>query len=110
MCAATQKAGHMTASDQSLPKRHFSLAKREPSTHERQALTWTLILAELDIGRTAPARAAPEADGASRSHLSRSALSQAGMAADLGALVERLPAKQACKIMVQRLALTHERG
>ncbi len=44
MCAATQKGGHMSTPDQSLPKRHFSLAPREPSTHERQAFT----LASLD--------------------------------------------------------------
>jgi hypothetical protein len=46
MRAATQKAGHMTAPDQSLQKRHFSLARREPSTHERQALTWASPLSE----------------------------------------------------------------
>jgi hypothetical protein len=52
MRAATQKAGHMTAPDQSLPKRHFSLAKREPSTHERQALTWPDYLQEIALAAT----------------------------------------------------------
>ena len=41
MCAATQKAGHMSAPDQSLLKRHFSLATREPSTHEQMCLPGT---------------------------------------------------------------------
>jgi hypothetical protein len=37
--AVGQDGGHNTAPDKSLQKHLFSLARREPSAHERQALT-----------------------------------------------------------------------
>ena len=71
------------------------------------------------IGQARPGRrlspchpfAAPQADGAAQPRLSRPALPARGLSADLRrAPAERLPERQACRIMVDLLALAHERG